>query len=81
MLKQREFPLFSIVIEITPASLGYPLTGYPLSVFNKKSTLKRKQTVNLKASASTTDFCVEFGALRCHMYFHDKISFVGASHL
>jgi len=76
VLKQREFPLFSIVIETTPAYVGYPL-----SVFIKKSTLKRKKTINLKASASTTDFFVEFGALWCHMYFHDKILFVGASHL
>jgi len=33
VLKRREFPGFAIVIEITPASLGYPLS---VTVYNDR---------------------------------------------
>jgi hypothetical protein len=53
VLKRRELPRFARVMKVSSASLGYPL-----SVFNKNSTLKARETLMRKVRQYNLFACI-----------------------
>ena len=69
MLKRRELPGFARVNKVTSASLGYPL-----SVFNKNSTLKLKNDLETNnKQTDVLDLTMRTVVMHTHTHTHTHI--------